>query len=133
MTRDDFDSWLKLIGLILMIFLCIWFFGCASVPSMSITEAEIDAKLEALSGTPKDPGAVVYNETESLYELRPDVYKRAVRDGVVKDIQDEKIAEMNDYLEKHPPMTFWRKVKHFGIGFVVGYLLGIGSGIYISQ
>ena len=52
--------------------------------------------LKALGGleetTPEDPEAVVYNETEQRYELKPEVYRRAVTDGIIKRIRDEKIA-----------------------------------------
>lgn len=107
--------------------MCIILTGCSTIPTMSITEAEIDAKLAALSGPAKDPTAVVYNETDKVYELKPDVYKRAVRDGIVKDIQDEKIEVMNEYLVKHPPMTFKDKARWAGWGAVILLILETGA------
>ena len=136
MKEDDFGSYLAIVAVILAVILAFIFMpGCASAPpSLAITEAEIDAKIESLTATiPKDPTAVVYNETSSVYEVKPDVFKRAVRDGIVKYVQDDKIKVMEKYLAENPPTTFWDKVKLFGIGYLLGVITGAAGGIYISQ
>jgi hypothetical protein len=132
----DTSSWFNLGLLIALLSVAIFFFhGCASSPpSMSITEADIDAKIAAIgAAVPNDPEADVYNETTSKYELTPAAHDRALRDGMVKDIQDEKISGMVDYLAKNPPQTFWDRVKLFGIGFILGVLTGAAGGVYISK
>lgn len=116
-----------------LILVCLFLASCAEIPTMSITEADIDAKIAALSGPPKDPDAVLYNATNDRYELKPEVYKRAVRDGIVKDIQDEKIDEMNAFLTKHPPMMFKDKVRWMGWGAVLLLILEAGAYFAVGQ
>lgn len=134
MNDDDFDAWGRILLCIVILGMFLYFgTGCAAVPTLSITDAEVDAKLAALSGPPKDPTAVVYNATGDVYEMRPDVYKRAVRDGVVKDIQDEKIATMNEYLSKHPPADFKVKAKWFSWGMLAGVIATLAAGFALSK
>jgi len=135
MKSDDFDSWGQIL-LCLVILAAFLYFGtgCATAPSLSITEADIDAKIAAIgAAVPKDPGADVYNETTDRYELTPTAHDRALRDGIVKRIQDEKIDAMNEYLVKHPPADFKVKTKWFSWGVLAGVILTIAGGFAISQ
>lgn len=133
MNDDEFSSWVNIcIGIALIAVAVFFFHGCASTPpSMAITEAEIDSKIAALGvAIPKDPTADIYNETSGKYELTPAAHDRALRDGMVKDIQDEKIDSMNEYLVKNPPATFRDKLRWAGWGAVL--LLVLEAAAYFS-
>lgn len=128
--KERDSSWFNLaLGFALLAAAMLFFHGCASAPpSMSISEAEIDAKIHSLStAVPKNPNADVYNETTGKYELTPDAHDRALRDGMVKEIQDEKIAAMNDYLVKNPPATFRDKLRWAGWGAVLTLVLEVAA------
>lgn len=124
MTDDEFDSWGKILLCIVILAAFLYFSGCAGVPSMSITEAEIDAKIAAIgSAVPTNPEADVYNETTNKYELTLEAHDRALGDGVIKLIQDEKIAAMNAYLVKHPATTPKIRLKHLAWDTVIVLIL----------
>jgi hypothetical protein len=134
MKDDDFDSWGRILLCLVILVAFLYFSGCATAPSMSITDADVDAKIAAIgAAVPEDPGADVYNETTDRYELTPTAHDRALRDGIVKRIQDEKIATMNEYLVKHPPATFKVKATWFSWGMLAGVILTIAGGFAISQ
>jgi len=76
--------------------------GCSTMswiihPPPHITDlyyTEEDA-LEVLSEldreVPLDPEAVMYDEIDGRYELKPEAYRNAVTDGVIKRIRDNRI------------------------------------------
>jgi hypothetical protein len=125
MKDDDFDSWGKIALCLVILGMALYFgTGCATAPSMIITDADVDAKIAAIGAEiPKDPGADVYNETTGKYELTPEAHDQALGDGVIKQVQDEKIAAMNEYLAEHPPATFKTRLKHFGWDAVIVLIL----------
>ncbi len=127
--KEDFGDWISLIGMLVVVaILLVLTAGCATVPSLSITEADIDAKIAELEKLePSDPDAVVYDASQDRYVVKPDAYKRATGDGVIKLIQDDKIDEMNDYLTKNPPATFKDKLKWAGWGAVILLMLEVGA------
>jgi len=43
------------------------------------------------------------------------------------------IPKALDYLAKHPPMTFWKKMTWFGWGMLVGGILGGGGAVYFEN
>lgn len=134
MNDDDFDSWGKILLCLVILAAFLYFSGCATAPSLSITDADVDAKIASIGSTvPKDPGADVYNETTDKYELTPAAHDRALRDGIVKRIQDEKIDAMNEYLAKHPPADFKVKAKWFSWGMLAGVIATLAAGFAISQ
>lgn len=135
MKDDEFRSWGNVgIGIVILILFMWATYGCATAPSLSITNADIDAKIAAIgAAVPKDPGADVYNETTDRYELTPAAHDRALGDGIIKRVQDDKIAAMNEYLVKHPPATFTVKAKWFSWGMLAGVILTIAGGFAISQ
>jgi hypothetical protein len=134
MKDDDFDSWGRILLCLVILAAFLYFSGCATAPSLSITDADVDAKIAAIgAAVPKDPGADVYNVTTGKYELTPEAHDKALGDGVVKRIQDEKIAAMNEYLAKHPPADFKVKAKWFSWGMLAGVILTIAGGFAISQ
>lgn len=55
------------------------------------TIKEMQEKGEA-SGKSGDP-AVTYNKTSGKFEMSPDAYERAVRDGILAKVQEKKIKE----------------------------------------
>jgi len=92
-----------------VLFCCFVLAGCSTaawiidpppkVDDLFYTEEDVLAVLGDLDEIePKDPEVVLYNETAGRYELKPEVYRRAVTDGIVKRIRDEKIrAFAEDY------------------------------------
>jgi hypothetical protein len=73
------------------------------------SEKDVDRTIEELSReAPKDPDAVVYNRTADVYEMKPAAYKNALRDGIVKKIQEEKVEA---FLKEYRSRTFWDAVK----------------------
>lgn len=115
--NDEFGSWVVLIAMLGVAFVLLFqTVSCAPVPSLSISEAQIDAKIESLRGqVPKDPDAVRHNPEDDTYILKSDPYKKALNDSIRVGIyEDEIIPEMNEYLAKHPPATLKTRLKHFG-------------------
>jgi hypothetical protein len=66
---------------------------------LAITESDVDAMIKELSLVqPKDTETILYNEGTDRYELMPGAYRNAVRDGIIRRIQDRKIsAFLEDY------------------------------------
>lgn len=93
-----------------------------------ITEADVDAMIDELSlAPPKDPDAILYNKTADRYEFTPDAYKKAIKDGIIRRIQDNKIRE---FLGDYRPETFTGSLrKDMGTAGVVILLLGILGGL----
>ncbi len=89
-----------------------------------ITEADVDAMVDELSlARPKDSDAILYNKTQDRYELTPDAYKKAIKDGIIRRIQDNKI---NGFLMDYRPETFMGSLKKdMGTAGIVILLLGI--------
>jgi hypothetical protein len=94
-----------------------------------ITEADVDAMIDKLSlAQPKDSDAILYNKTKDRYELTPDVYKRAIKDGIIRRIQDNKIS---GFLEDYRPETFTGALKKdMGTAGIVILFLGILGGLF---
>lgn len=111
--------------------------GCSSVswvihhnPKTSdlfVTEDEIDNVIEELTtAEPKETDAVVYNQVTDRYELKPGVYKNALRDGIIKRIQDKKIKA---FLKDYRPETFGSALKDdAGTAGILIILLGVLGG-----
>ena len=137
--KHGFSSWLS-IGVVVpaLILLLVYSSGCSTASwvvhrnppasDLFVTEADVDAVIEELSKTgPKDPVAVLYNQTTDRYELKPETYKKALRDGIIKRIQDQKIRA---FLEDYRPETFGEALKKdVGTAGILVVLLGILAGI----
>jgi hypothetical protein len=93
-----------------------------------ITEADVDAMIDELSlAQAKDSDAIIYNKTIDRYELTPDAYKKAIKDGIIRRIQDNKI---NGFIEDYRPDTFMSSLKKdTGTAGIVILLLGILGGL----
>lgn len=71
------------------------------VESLFPTDEDVANCIASLSTEPTDSDAVLYNEDTDRYELRSDVYERALRDGIMYKLQKEKVAEFTkDYKEE---------------------------------
>lgn len=130
MKLEEFSDWVMLIGMIAVVFILLYVSGCASAPPLSISEAQIDAKIESLKGqTPTDPDAVRYNPEDDTYVVKSPYYKHGISDSMRVDIyEDEIIPEMNEYLAKHPPMTWGeRLIKDILPALLIGVIIG---GVY---
>ena len=77
-------------------------YGCATIShvvnpppratDLLYTEEDVMDVIDELSkGEVKDEDAVYFNGER--YSLKPEVYKKAVKDGVIKRVQEEKIRE----------------------------------------
>ncbi len=94
------------------------------------TETDVDAVIDELSLVQQGySGAVLYNSLTERYELAPDTYKRALRDGIIRRIQDKKIKE---FLKDYRPETFMSALrKDLGTAGILVILLGVlGSLLY---
>lgn len=96
---------------------------------LTITEADVDAMIdELLSAQPENPETVLYNKTTDRYELTPDAFRKAIRDGIIRRIQDKKIGE---FLENYHFESFTDALrKDFGTGGCVILLIGILGGLF---
>ncbi len=94
-----------------------------------ITEADVDAMIDELSlAQAKDSDAILYNKTVDRYELTPDVYKKAIKDGIIRRIQDNKI---NGFIGDYRPDTFMSSLKKdMGTAGIVLLVLGILCGLF---
>jgi hypothetical protein len=94
-----------------------------------VTEVDVDALIDDLSLEPeKYSGAVLYNASAEKYELTPDTYKRALRDGIIRRIQDKKIKE---FLEDYRPETFMSSLrKDLGTAGILVILLGVLGSLF---
>ena len=94
-----------------------------------ITEDDVDAAIGELSRAPVERSDdIVFNMSTGKYELAPDVYKRAIRDGVIRRIQDKRISE---FLENYRPETFTKALgKDIGTGTLFLIVLGILGGLF---
>ena len=127
---------LVLSGVVACLFLSIG--GCSTaswiihhngtVDDLTIAEADVDALINELSlAQPENPDAVLYNTSTERYELTPDIYKRALRDGIIRRIQDKKIKE---FFEDYRPETFISAFrKDLGTVGVLVILLGVLGGL----
>jgi hypothetical protein len=96
--------------------------------ALIITEDDVDVIIDELSGTqPSNPGVVVYNGNTDRYELTPDTYRKAIKDGIVRRIQDKKIRE---FLETYRPEGFFDAFrKDMGMAGFVILILGVVGGL----
>jgi len=101
----------------------------AKADDLIITEADVDAMIDELSiAQPTDSDAIVYDETTDRYELTSDAYKKAIRDGIIRRIQDNKIRE---FLNGYRRETFVDAVrKDVGTTGAVILLIGILAGFF---
>lgn len=83
---------------------CLVLTGCSTVSwiinpppritDLYYTEEDVLEVLSELEGeVPADPEAVLYDEIDDRYELKPEVYRNAVTDGIIKRIRDRKIED----------------------------------------
>lgn len=64
------------------------------ITDLYYTEEDVLEVLNELDGkVPTDPEAVLYDEIDGRYTLKPETYRNAVTDGVIKRIRDGKIEE----------------------------------------
>jgi hypothetical protein len=113
-------------------------FGCSTASwiihhngtaeTLIITEADVDTAMSSLSEShPERPDAIYYDASSGKYELAPDIYKRALRDGIIRKIQDEKIRE---FLENYRADTITDVLrKDLGTAGLLVILLGILGGL----
>lgn len=84
--------------------------GCSSVgwlihhnppaSDLYVTDEEVAECIAELSVEPQDNNAVVYNPDTDRYEIRPDAYAKALKDGIMYRLTKEKIAKFTaDYKE----------------------------------
>jgi hypothetical protein len=95
-----------------------------------ISEADVDAMIDELStAQPSDSSVVLYNKDTDRYELTPDTYKKAIRDGIIRRVQDRKIREfLDDY---RPEKVTDALRKDMGTaGFIILVLGVLGSLFY---
>ncbi len=97
--------------------------------TLLITKADVDTALDELSTThPDKPYEVLYNTSTKRYELTPDVYKKALRDGIIRRIQDRKIERfLNDY---RPETLMDALRKDLGTTGIFIILLGVLGGLF---
>jgi hypothetical protein len=137
---DTYLSWVLLVGMaVVAAWLILASYGCSAASwvvhhnppasDLLVTEADVDEVIEGLSkGEPADPEAVLYNRTTDRYELKPETYKRALRDGIMRRAQDKKIEE---FLEDYRPETFGGALKRdLGTAGIVVILLGVLAGLF---
>lgn len=101
----------------------------SSGDDLLITEADVDAMITELSlGQPADSEKIVYNETTDRYELTPDAYRKAIRDGIIRRVQDNKISA---FLESYRREGFTDALrKDMGTAGTIILLLGILGGLF---
>ncbi len=101
----------------------------SSSDDLLITEADVDAMITELSlEQPVDSEKILYNETTDLYELTPDAYRKAIRDGIIRRIQDNKISA---FLENYRRESFTDALrKDMGTAGAIILLLGILGGLF---
>ncbi len=116
--------------------ICFWLIGpmgCATL-SFTITEDQVDEVIKELSAEPADPDAVRYNAADDTYIVKRPYGDKALNDSIrVRAYEEKVIPKALDYLAKHPPMTFWKKMTWFGWGMLVGGLLGGGTAVYLQN
>jgi hypothetical protein len=100
-----------------------------SANDLAITEADVDAMIDELSTRQsQDTKTIQYNGDTDRYELTPDIYRKAVRDGVIRRIQDKKITE---FLKSYRPDSLTDALKKdMGTGGTIILLLGILGGLF---
>jgi hypothetical protein len=92
--------------------------------ALTVTDKDVDKKIEELSlKEPLDKEGVLYNPETDRYEMKAELYKRAVRDGILYDILKEKTDSL---VETYKPDTFWGCLKGDLIMFGLGILAGVG-------
>ena len=71
------------------------------ITDLYYTEEDVLKVLSDLDAeVPVDPEAVLYDKIGGRYELKPQAYRKAVTDGIVKRIRDDKIEDFaRDYTE----------------------------------
>lgn len=101
----------------------------SNADALFITEADVDAMITELSlAQPESHENVVYNKATDRYELTRDTYGKALRDGIIRRIQDKKI---NHFLENYRPESFMGALRRdLGTAGVVILLLGILGGLF---
>jgi len=97
--------------------------------SLIITEADVDAMISELSKErPNDPETVRYNKATDRYELTSDAYGKAISDGIIRRIQDNRIST---FLEDYRPEGFVDALKKdMGTSGAVILLLGILGSLF---
>ncbi len=94
-----------------------------------INEADVDAMITELSLVqPVDSETILHNETTDRYELTPDAYRKAIRDGIIRRIQDSKISA---FLESYRRESFADALrKDMGTVGTIILFLGILGGLF---
>jgi len=94
----------------------------------TVTDDDVLGMMNEITGTPPaNPGADVYNEVTGKFELTPEAHDRALRDGIVKRINDNKIKE---YLAKYHPETWGAAMrKDAGTVGIVIVIIGVIGGL----
>jgi hypothetical protein len=94
-----------------------------------INEADVDAMITELSLVqPVDSETILHNETTDRYELTPDAYRKAIRDGIIRKIQDSKISA---FLESYRRESFADALrKDMGTVGTIILFLGILGGLF---
>lgn len=127
----------RFIGGFLAFFVLFSFSGCSTLSwvvnpppkatDLMYTEEDVMSVISALEEKgPGDPEAVVFDGER--YLLKPSVYKRALRDGIIRRVQEQKVGEfIGDYRRE----TFFGALKKdLGTaGFVV--LIVVVLGIFL--
>lgn len=96
---------------------------------LMITEADVDEMIDELSmARSEDSGDILYNKTTNRYELTPDIFRKAMRDGIIRKIQDGKIST---FLEEYHQESFTDAMrKDLGTAGTVILLLGIFGALF---
>jgi|GEM_PF-2462764 len=96
-------------NLILAVVMAMILGGCATMthivnpqpkaPDLTYNEADVLAEIEAIKKLKaEDPDAVTYDAKADRYTLKSKTYKNAVKDGIIKRVQEKKInAFLKDY------------------------------------
>lgn len=129
--KQNARSW---IASILIFFWLIGPVGCATAPSLSLTEDDVNTIIKGLtSKPPSDPDAVKYNSADDTYSIKKPYGDKALNDSVrVKGYEEIVIPRYLDWSAKHPPMTFWKKLTWFGYGLLSGLVLGAVGAVYLQ-
>lgn len=122
-----------------LVFLVVTTTGCStaswvvnhksSSDSLIITEADVDEMIDKLSmARVEDTGGILYNKVTDRYELTPDIFRKAMRDGIIRKIQDRKIST---FLEEYHQESFTDALrKDMGTTGAVILLLGIFGALF---
>jgi hypothetical protein len=142
----NIDSfWVRILlggGIVLCLVFMMWLIsGCAAAhflveknPKASdlyVTDDEVQQMLDELSTTtPKDKDAVLYDETTDRYSVRPDAYKKALKDSVIKTLDEKHIDKVAGEMT---PKTFWTEFKKDLIDIGIGAAIAVGILIWLGN